>query len=186
MEKEIWRYIPGFYPYQVSSLGRFKGPKSFLKGDIGDMGKTRYVLYKNGQRHKLMGHILVALTFPEICGTWFYGCEVHHKDCNPRNNSACNLLVLSHEEHKNIHRQLGQKMGEKNPFYGKHHSAKTKAKLRKKFRKPIVQIDQNGNEIMCWLSCTDCQKETGMFKACINKCCLGKQNTAYGFKWCYA
>lgn len=48
-------------------------------------------------------HRLVAQTFPEICGKWFVGCEVHHKDGNSLNNRADNLVICSKEEHRKFH-----------------------------------------------------------------------------------
>lgn len=48
-------------------------------------------------------HRVIARAFPEICGEWFVGAEVHHKDFNPFNNHPSNLLVLSKAEHQKIH-----------------------------------------------------------------------------------
>ena len=181
---EEWRDVKGYDgKYQVSSLGEVINKnkrllKPYIKGD-----KIRYSLTKH---KRVYIHVLVAKAFPEICGEWFEGCHVHHKDQNRFNNTPENLICLTKEEHSRIHRELGQKVGERNPFYGKHHSQKTIVTNRRKHRKPIIQVDLNGNEIMGWLSCTDCERETGMNKCSINKCCLGKQKTAYGFKWRYA
>lgn len=50
-------------------------------------------------------YILVAKAFPEICGEWFKGCHVHHKDFNHSNNEATNLICLSPREHVRIHKE---------------------------------------------------------------------------------
>lgn len=200
-DMEIWKDIEGYEGlYQASNLGRVKavpyGGKEIgkgksrsgivLKGDEGEYGKTRYRLYKNGSSVKYMGHILIAKTFPEICGAWSDECEVHHIDGNPSNNRADNLICLSHEEHCQIHKELGQKRGEKNPFFGKKHSENARRKNAKAHRKPIIQLTLDDVEVCYWFSVTDCERETGMNKSAINRVCLGKQNTAYGYKWCYA
>ena len=54
-------------------------------------------------------HILVAKAFPEICGEWFDGCEVHHIDGNSLNNKASNLIVCTKEQHSEYHRLLKEK-----------------------------------------------------------------------------
>lgn len=199
--KEIWKDIEGYEGlYQVSNLGRVKNIpisgkgigrgrfriEKILNGDISKEGKIRYTLSKSGKQKRIMGHIIVAIAFPEICGEWFEGCQVHHKDQNPSNNRADNLICLSADEHLQIHIAMGKYDGKNNPFYGKHHSEKTLIINRRKHRKPIIQLDLDGNEIMGWLSCTDCERQTGMEKSSINRCCLGKQQSAYGYKWRYA
>lgn len=194
--KEIWSDIKGLEnKYQASSVGRIRSVVHYtnnkqyggkiLKQITSERGKLRVHLY-NGKARYYMVHILVAKAFPEICGEWFKGCDVHHKDGNPSNNNPYNLVCLTKKEHNRIHREMGQKKGEKNPFYGKHHTNKTVIKLSRQKRKPVIQMDLEGKEIMGWLSALDCQKETGMFRTAIGACCRGKTKTAYGFKWRYA
>lgn len=60
-----------------------------------------YHICVNGKKQFL--HILVAKAFPEICGKWFEGCEVHHKNKNPLDNRASNLMVVTKEEHIRLH-----------------------------------------------------------------------------------
>lgn len=80
-------------------------------------------------------HVLVARAFPEICGEWFDGCHVHHKDHNPLNNRADNLQVMTAEEHRKMHseseitRRKRANFGEKNGFFGKQHTEETKLKM---------------------------------------------------------
>ena len=47
---------------------------------------------------------LIAITFPEICGEWFKGCEVHHIDFDPSNNAPTNLMVVTKEHHLELHK----------------------------------------------------------------------------------
>lgn len=39
-------------------------------------------------------------------GIWFDGCNVHHIDCNPLNNTKENLIALTVEEHRYAHELL--------------------------------------------------------------------------------
>ena len=196
---EIWKNT-SIEHYQVSNLGniksvghygysRHKKTKSrwfdehIITPDC-TSGKAR--VYLSNRKHYML-HVLVAKAFPEICGEWFEGCHVHHKDHNPFNNHADNLLCLTEKEHFTLHfNDRGNFTGEHNPFYGKHHTSKTIRAYKKKNSKPIIQATLDGEEIMCWFSCTDCERDTKMSKASINRVCLGKQKTAYGFKWYYA
>lgn len=54
-----------------------------------------------GRAHSL--HKIVALTFPEICGEYKKGMEVHHKDLDHLHNEAYNLTFVSTKTHKYIH-----------------------------------------------------------------------------------
>lgn len=170
----------GWSRHHVGKNMFFKG--KLLNGDVGEFGKRRYSL--GGK--KIFAHILVVKAFPEICGEWYEGCEVHHKDYDPSNNEATNLVVLSPEEHKKLHTSIGQYKGLNNPFYGKKHTKATIKRIADKRSKAINQYDLNGNFLKAYKSCTECEKVTGYMKASLNRCCLGKQATAYGFKWSYA
>ena len=66
--------------------------------------KYEYKIYIEGRAHSL--HKIVALTFPDICGFYENGMEVHHKDLNHLNNKAHNLVFLTTKTHKYIHSVL--------------------------------------------------------------------------------
>lgn len=193
-DTEIWKDIEGYEGlYQVSNLGRVRSLPRTLKGKGHNSkgGLLKPDITNNKQRvtlsnKRFMVHILVAKAFPEICGNWFEGCEVHHKDQNSSNNYADNLICLSHKEHRDLHIQLGSWAGENNSQYGKKPTQEMIQKRTKKRKKPIYQCTLEGEEICYWFSVTDCHKETGYHKSAINRCCLGKQKNSYGFKWKYA
>ena len=48
--------------------------------------------------------VYVAKTNPDICGKWFPGCEVHHIDGDRLNDTPENLVCLSKEAHRQIHK----------------------------------------------------------------------------------
>lgn len=60
-----------------------------------------YKIHIDGRAHSL--HKIVALTFPNICGEYNKGMEVHHKDLNHLHNEAKNLVFLTTKTHKYIH-----------------------------------------------------------------------------------
>lgn len=203
--KEVWKSVIGFEGlYEISNFGKVKstvilgkgiGKGCFRKGielkplisiKSNNYKGIRFSLSKDGKRYKIFSHILVAKAFPEICGEWFEGAEIHHKDFNPLNNCADNLVVLTKEEHILIHRNEGKNVGNKNPFFGKHHTIESIRKANKKKRKPIYQYSLEGICLCYWYSCTDCERETGFCKVSINQCCLGKKKTAHGYIWRYA
>lgn len=159
MEKEIWRNIneEGFENlYQVSNLGRGrsldryvthnKGGLRLMKGKImGQHKDARYLFmvltaldHTHINRHY---HLLIAKAFPEICGEWFEGAVVHHKDFNPYNNRADNLQVMTEEEHRAIHNNSDETFKRRSegtkrwiaqnghPMKGKHHSNATRQKI---------------------------------------------------------
>lgn len=106
---EQWRPVKGDLKHEISNLGRCR--RILLDGNgkvvdevvhAGSLGKHGYRVYSI-QNKLAPASRLVAQAFPEICGDWFDGCEVHHIDGNPLNNKATNLMVLSRERHKAIH-----------------------------------------------------------------------------------
>lgn len=119
--EEIWRDIPGLDgKYLISNLGNVKSVDRF---------DTRGVFHKGMMMKKSMihgrQHIIVpvdrkskcftiakciVLAFPEICGKWYEGCDIHHKDFERTNDRADNLVVLSKEEHKAIHHHKKEKV----------------------------------------------------------------------------
>ena len=92
--------------------------------------------------------------------------QVYHIDENPENNRLDNLSLVTPKGNTNWGTCIKRRSMTK--------------------KKPIIQMDLSGNEIMGWLSSTDCMLETGMSKGNINMVCKGKRLTAYGYKWCYA
>ena len=120
IEGEIWRPIVGYEGlYEagncvaVRSLDRviecsnkhgtfnktIKG--RILIPCIGKNGYLSVTLSKNGIHETKRLHELIAMTFPEICGEWFPGAEVDHKDGNKLNNKPENLSYKDHKANMN-------------------------------------------------------------------------------------
>lgn len=195
INNEIWRPIEGYEGlYEVSNTEKVRsveiggvgiGKGNYRKGNVIKpmiTNKVRCCLSKNGKTKKIMLHIIVAKAFPEICGEWFEGCHVHHKDHNPLNNKPQNLICLSKEDHLKEHYK-DKIVWAKNSFKGKHHTEETKEKLKIANSKPIIQYTIQGEIVSEWQSVTECERKTGYDKAAINRCCLGKQKTSYGYIW---
>lgn len=76
--------------------------------------------------------------------------------------------------------------GKENPFYGRVHTEETIQKIKEKSNsKKLLQIDAQGNVINKFDSIREAERETGIHRAHISKCCNNKSNykTAGGFKW---
>lgn len=174
---EIWKDIPGWEGlYEVSSLGRIKSIKKkiILKPFISNRGYYRIRLHKDkkGKNHSL--HRIVAQVFPEICGEWFEGCVINHKDCNTLNNMASNLEVCT-AAYNNSYLDHNQKISESK-----------KGKPIKPNRPKIVgQYTLDGKLIATYPSARQTGKQTKINYSHIIQCCNGNQKTCGGFIWKY-
>ncbi len=105
-----WREIPGFQGYEVSETGLVRSywtakqglrgrPMRMLTQSINRSGYTYVVLSKEGERHNLCVHRVVALAF---IGDLAPGMDVHHKNGDEMDNRLSNLEVITHK--KNVQR----------------------------------------------------------------------------------
>ncbi|MBQ4122873.1 GIY-YIG nuclease family protein [bacterium] len=101
---------------------------------------------------------------------------------------------ISNEEKEKF---IEQRSGEKNPFYGKHHTEEWKCKQSKKVKKyhekyghpsikRVIQYDKNNNLIKVWNSIKQVEDELKIHHSAISMCCQGKRKTAGGYIWKYA
>lgn len=103
--EEIWIPIAGYEKlYEVSNFGRvaslyFKGKqrRKILKLSVHRTGYVYAHLF-NGRVKNIFVHRLVAQAFPEICGEWFEGATVDHRNGNKEDNRAINLNVCTLKE----------------------------------------------------------------------------------------
>lgn len=182
--EEIWRPVVGYEGlYEVSSEGRVKSKdmivgsrygltrtqkgrvlKQSLKG-----AKMKYY-YVDLCKNKTVSHYrvnrLVARAFPEICGAWFEGCVINHKNCITTDNRACNLETCTAKYNSNY--------------------ADCRLKISKAKGKKVNQYTIDGEFIKRWDGVSEAQRALGISH--ISCCCLGKEGrtTAGGFRWEYA
>ena len=182
---EIWRDINDYEGlYMVSNFGRVKSlPRTTTKGQIirpSDLRRYESIcLTKGGIQRKFLTHRLVAKAFPEICGEWFDGCEVHHKDGNTFNNNAENLKTCTPKENMNDpltkYRISQAKKGKSSWNKGKHNTWSSKE---------VKQI-LNGNVIAIYPSMVAAAKAVNGDVGSISKVCSGKSKEHKGFQWEY-
>lgn len=127
--------------------------------------------------------------------------------------NMCDWSSFSPSKREEINRKNRlSHLGDKNGFYGKHHSEETKAiisKLNKgvpkspqgannikcgkrKHMRAVEQVDVESQEVIrvwsCWTeACSTLFPDKGRTAySHIAQCCEGKRNKAYGFRWRYA
>lgn len=178
---EVWREIEGHQGYFVSNQERLRHNDKLLQGRI--LRGRRRVSFGRGTETDF--HIVVAKAFPEICGTWFPGCHVHHIDFNKLNNKPENLKVLSEREHLQLHYQY-QSDKFKKPSAEKSQAISKALSGKRAVHKhiPILQYSLDGELLKEWECISDVVSE-GYRPGNVCWCCKGKLKTAYGFKWAY-
>lgn len=100
MSLEVFKSIPGFPDYQVSTWGRVRRASTgkFLKPEVHDKGYLRVDLYdKYGNKAHIKVHRLVAVAF---VGNPFNKPHVNHIDGNNQNNSHTNLEWVTDAENR--------------------------------------------------------------------------------------
>lgn len=180
MQTEIWKPVVGYEGlFEVSNLGRvkstpkktnnqFNGIETILTQFLSN-NHLKVTLRKDGREKKYYVAVLVAKAFPDICGEWLDGYEVHHVDKNPLNNSAFNLRCISKEAHYILHKE------------------EVTERLLKASKKPIYQI-KNGQVINYYESASEAYRKTGISCKAISNVLRGKNRakTAGGYEWKYA
>lgn len=178
---EEWREVDGHPGYFVSNQERLRHNNRILKGRV-NKGR-RMVSF--GRHTETFYHVIVAKAFPEICGIWFEGCHIHHKDFNPLHNTPENLVIMSELEHLRLHYQF-QSDKFKKPSKERSQSISKALAGRRAVEKhiPILQLALDGTLVKEWECITDVVSE-GYSPGNVCWCCKGKLKSAYGFKWQY-
>jgi hypothetical protein len=183
-EPEIWKDIDGYDGfYQVSSWGRIKslgrwvackGGQKFnkerIRKDCNSHGYRNITLCKENKSHSFLLHIVVANAFVENPENL---PQVNHLDGDKTNNYYKNLEWCTGSENM----QHAADNGLLNlTWVGKSYEKHPKSK-------PIVQYDLSDSMIRNWASATEAANKLGMHRPNINACLLGRQKTAFGYKW---
>lgn len=179
--QEIWKDISGYEGiYQVSNFGNIKSleryfptknPKKpiahinekILKLRTDKKGYLNVGLTKNGKFRTIQVHRIVAEAFipnPENMP------QVNHKDENKSNNNVNNLEWCSRKYNCNY--------GTRNLKIGK-----SSCKNR------VIQCDLEGNPIKIFKNGKEAGLAFGKDPSSIYACCVGKQLTAFGYRWCH-
>lgn len=111
---EVWRPIPGFGGYEVSSAGRVRSVKHSTSSFVGRLltpwieqnGYLRVSLCVGGKPVKMWIHRLVALAFQGFQPSSDH--EVAHWDGDKTNNSAINLRWATRSENSGDTVRLGR------------------------------------------------------------------------------
>ena len=192
---EVFRDIENYEGlYQVSSEGRVYSvprvsPQGHMVGGVflvaaqkKSTGYFRVGLHKEGKSKLEQLSKLVAKAFPEICGEWFDGCEVHHKNYNPLDNRAENLIVLTSEEHKKYHSDSDITYNRRSESQKEVWKTRTKRVCN---AKAVIQCDLLGNYIETYPSLKEAGEQTGTNIPALSSCLNGKYKTAGGYTWKY-
>lgn len=162
----------------VYSDGRtFNYPERIIKYYQDHGGYDIFVMTINQREINFKVHQVIAFAFPEICGEWFPGAQVNHKNENKRDNRAENLEWCT---------------GQYNINYGTGMERAAEHKRNKGSKlmpvRVVVQYDLDGTQIKEYPSIREAVRETGVEHSCISRCCSGDRNTktAGGYVWKYA
>jgi len=168
---------PGYYAKDNGEIWSVKkGAPRRLVPTLNRKGYERVKLSIGGISKTITVHRLIATTFipnPENKP------QVNHKDEDKRNNKVTNLEWSSCLENvrygTGIARSAKSRKGIK----------VDNAKVIEANKKPIFQLDKNGNILKAWASITDASRELNIRDSHISACCKGKRITCGGFKWRY-
>lgn len=190
---EEWRSVTGYEGlYEVSSFGQVRSLNYNRTGQIRVLKpfKTKngyYIvdLYKDGKRKKFLLHRLVYEAFN---GKIPDGLVIDHCDGVKTTNNLSNLRCVTPKENnwnpvtRPKHVEANLKLHADPEFREKNAEATRKAN-----NKSIVQIDKVTDQtIRKWECARDASRELGIDFRNISSCCLGKRQSAGGFKWRFA
>lgn len=182
---EIWRKVEEAPQYEISNKNGWRNTTRMTQPKGGYQSKGyRFVSLGKGKSHALY-HILVAKAFPEICGKWFDGCQVHHINFNRLDNRPENLIILTPSEHSKLHyEQQPDSFKKPSEKRSKSISNSLRGKPRPFKHVPIIQYDLNGNFVKEWDYLSEC-KEYGYSQGNVCSCCKGRLKQYKGFIWRY-
>ena len=165
MENEIWKDIPGYEGiYQASNFGRIRSLKRnkalILKPGRCGSGYCKVKLWLNNVAKDLSVHRLVWTAFN---GPIPEGLQINHLNEIKSDNRLENLSLCTPKENMNY--------GTRTERAAKH------------FRKPVLQLDKQGNFIKEWSSSLEIERQLGYAASHIRSCCRNVIPSAYGFIW---
>lgn len=197
MTEKIWKTIEGWDRYEVSTDGEIRNKKNGkmrkpVKMNNGYLG-IELTRNEDGKcvRKMFLLHRIVAMTFLENPEGYR---EVNHIDEDKYNNKVENLEWCSRSHNMN-HGHVGGKISRK--LSGMKRSEETRQKMRdswknrkpkqkttpKKYKKPVLQYDLDGNFIKEYPSVYRAGLETGVNSSNIYSTIRGEHRSCGGFLW---
>lgn len=165
-------YLASTKGYLISTKYRGReGKVGILKGNYNNKGYEYVNLFFNGKRKIMLVHRAIAMSFPEICGEWFEGCEVDHINGIRDDNRAENLRTCTTKENSSY------------DLCKKHKSESALKRLD--CVKPVCQYAKDGQFISEYFSIGEAVRQTKISQSSISQCCRGKYSHAGGYIWKY-
>lgn len=172
---EEWRNIEGFEGfYQVSNQGNVRslnyhnwGIAKNLTPVIDRYGYERVCMCKNGKQFNRQVHRMVAQAFIDNPTSL---PQINHINEIKTDNRVENLEWVSAKDNAN---------------HGTRNHRMSRSKQNKNC-KALIQLDKQGSEIRRWVSFMEVNRVLGYDVGFLARCCKGRCETAYGFKWQYA
>ena len=165
--EEIWKEVPGYEGYMVSSEGRVKSlgigggnnsKERLLKPGVTERGYHQVTLSKNGKRKNCRINRLVWEAFN---GPIPEGMEINHINEDKSDNSLTNLNLMNHQDNCN--------WGTRN----------------KRIGRMVAKYDDDNNCLCVYFTISDACRETGTYPSNIVASCNNPQRKTGGFKWRY-
>lgn len=172
---EEWRNIEGFEGlYQVSNYGNVRSLNYHNWGIVKNLtpivdryGYERVCMCKNGKQFNRLIHRMVAVAFIDNPNTF---PQINHINETKTDNRFDNLEWVTANKNAN-HGTRNQRMSQSK---------------RNKNCKSVIQMDVQGCEIRKWVSFMEINRVLGYDVGFLARCCKGRCETAYGYKWRYA
>lgn len=165
ISSELWKVIPGYKKYCASNLGRIltNNNKRPHKGTKNPEGYITYsIINDNGKRVTKLGHQLIATT-------WLPNENkptIDHINRKRDDNRAINLRYATYKEQSQNIDYANRKNSR--GVWKCDLETNEKIKFYKTIKEALVDVNKAENAT-----------------SNISKCALGKQKSAYGFKWIY-
>ena len=169
--------------YEVSDYGCVRSLRS---GKILKIQLKRGYTYTSLTNQKTKHFSIHRLVWEAFNCTIPEGMQIDHIDGDKTNNKLSNLRVVTPKENSNNPVTL-ERVKESNRKKARNLEWREKMRKSKKRSTPVVQINIENNEVIrTWNTASEACRELGINNGNLSSCCHGKQNTAGGFKWCFA